>query len=171
MSAIQIAALVAAYVLAAARLFNAARWSWSWLPVKLQPLLPAFIAMAPTFAAQLGLAKTGLDIADASLLALGSLATAVRGQHPVPTPLLVLAFFGFTQVAACASWKPVARTADGLAEALCAQVFAEQKPGMSLEDAAREFCATEADLKPFIAQVLAAKQAAGKAALQRKHAP
>lgn len=70
----------------------------------------------------------------------------------------------------CASWKPIARTADGVAETLCAQFFAEQKPGLSLEDAAKEFCATEADLRPWIDQVLAAKQTAGTQALARSGA-
>jgi hypothetical protein len=60
----------------------------------------------------------------------------------------------------CAAWKPIARTADGVAETLCAQYFGE-KQQLSLEDAARQFCATRSDLEPWLDAVLAAKRSAG----------
>jgi hypothetical protein len=171
MSFLEFVALLAAYALATARLLNAAKPLWSWVPTKLQPLLPALLSVLPTLAAQLGMVHTKLDLTETLVVALGALMTAVRGQHPVPPALLVLAFLGFTNLTACAGWKPIARTVDGAAEALCAQFFAEQKPGLSLEDAAKQFCATEADLKPWIDEVLAAKQAAGRAALAGRASP
>lgn len=172
MSVLELAAMLAAYALATARLLNAAKPLWSWVPTKLQPLLPALLTVLPALGAQLGMVHTKLDLTETLIMALGALMTAVRGQHPVPGPVLALVFLGFIGVLpGCAGWKPVARTADGVAEALCAQFFAEQKPGLSLEDAAKEFCATEAELRPWIDQVLAAKQSAGKAALAGTVAP
>lgn len=84
---------------------------------------------------------------------------------PPAAALLLLAFVAHSQ--ACAIWKPVARTADGIAEALCGQFFGE-KQGISIEEAAKQFCATQDDLRPWIDQVLAAKRDAGKVALARK---
>lgn len=96
MSTLELAALLAGYALALARLLNAAKLLWSWLPVKLQPLLPALVTVLPLLASQLGAAETKLALSEALLLALGALTTAVRGQHPVPPPLLVLLFLAFT---------------------------------------------------------------------------
>lgn len=74
-------------------------------------------------------------------------------------PMLLLLLF-VVPLSGCSSWKPIARTADGVAEALCAQYFGE-KQKLSLEDAARQFCATRRDLDPWIDAVLAAKRNAG----------
>lgn len=169
MTTIELAALLAGYALAIARLLNAAKLLWAWVkPTWLQPALPALVTVLPLLAAQLGAAETKLDISEALLMAFGALSTAVRGERPVPPAVLALMFFGFVSVVpACASWKPVARTADGIAETLCAQFFSEQKPGLTLEEAADQFCATHEDLKPWIDQVLAAKASAGKQALAR----
>jgi len=78
-----------------------------------------------------------------------------------------LALFCVLLLPSCAGWKPVARTADGIAEALCGQFFGE-KQGISIEDAARQFCTTQDDLRPWIDSVLAAKRDGGKMALARK---
>lgn len=95
------------------------------------------------------------------------------GQASKTGPVRMTALLALLLVVAlpgCASWKPVARTADGIAESLCAHFFGE-KQGISLEEAADQFCATREDLEPWIDQVLAAKQKAGKAALARRPAP
>lgn len=169
MTTLEIAALLAGYALALARLLNAGRALWAWVkPTWLQPLLPALVTILPLLATQLGAADTKIAISEALLMAFGALATAVRGEKPVPPLALALLFFGFVSVVpGCAGWKPAARTADGLAETMCAQFFSEQKPGLSLEDAAAQFCATHDDLKPFIDAVLSAKASAGKAALAK----
>jgi hypothetical protein len=80
MTPIEIATLVAAYALALARLLGAARPLYAWLPEKLQPVVPAFIAVLPAIAAQFELVQTKLDFTEAVVIALGTLGTAVRGR-------------------------------------------------------------------------------------------
>lgn len=75
-------------------------------------------------------------------------------------PLLVLLVAGLClSQQACSSWKPVARSADGIAEALCGQFFGE-KMSLSIEEAARQFCTTQDDLRPWIDALIAAKREA-----------
>lgn len=87
-----------------------------------------------------------------------------------PVALLLLAAFA-THSSACAAWKPTARTANDIAGELCTVFFHEQKPGLSISDVAHQFCTTQADLAPWLDQILSAKQSAGKVALSRKVAP
>jgi hypothetical protein len=86
-------------------------------------------------------------------------------RAPPLSMLMLVVLLGFVPTG-CAGWKPVARTVDGVAETLCAQFFGE-KQKLSLEDAAKQFCATHEELQPWIDQVLAAKREGGKAALAR----
>jgi hypothetical protein len=80
------------------------------------------------------------------------------GRPSVPkTGLLVLA--GFV-VWSCATWKPAAKTANELARDMCALFFSEAQ-GISFEDAAEMACDTHEKVKPFLDELLAAKQAAG----------
>jgi hypothetical protein len=58
---------------------------------------------------------------------------------------------------ACAEVKPVARTAVDVARDFCAITVAERN-GISVEDAVKQFCATEEQLDPWIDELLAAKQ-------------
>lgn len=67
----------------------------------------------------------------------------------------------------CAGAKPIVRTIHDVAKSACAIFFAD-KQGLSIEDAARTFCATEAQLRPWIDEVLKAQQIAGAAALQQQ---
>lgn len=86
MTPIEIATLVAAYSLALARLLGAARPLYSWLPEKVQPVVPAVLAVLPAIASQFGLVATKLDFAEAVVIALGALGTALRGAtQPEPT--------------------------------------------------------------------------------------
>lgn len=165
MSTLELAALIAGYALAVARLLNAGKLLWSWLPTKLQPLLPALVTVLPLLAAQLGAVTTKLDLVESLVLALGALTTAIRGEHPVPPLAIVMLIGGLACASGCAGWKPIARTVDSIAGDLCTQFFAEQKPALSLEDVAEQFCNTREDLKPWIDSVLAAKASAGRAAL------
>ena len=125
----------------------------------------------------------GLNFTPAQSIAIAGAAAAVLSviNRQVVTPVatkkppsggvavgvIAIALFALT---ACASWKPIARTADGIAEALCAQFFSE-KQGLSFEDAARGFCSTRDQLEPWIDGVLATKASAGRAALARQKAP
>ena len=82
MTPIEIATIVAGYTLALVRLLGAARPLWSWLPEKAQPLLPALLVVLPAMASQFGTVETKLDFAEAVVLALGALGTAIRGGAP-----------------------------------------------------------------------------------------
>lgn len=71
--------------------------------------------------------------------------------------LAVLAVLSASAVGACAEMKPIARTAVDIARDLCAMTIAERN-GISTEEAVRTFCATEAQLEPWLDELLAAKQ-------------
>jgi hypothetical protein len=58
---------------------GAARPLYGWLPEKVQPVVPAVLAVLPAIALQFGLVATKLDFAEAVVIALGALGTAVRG--------------------------------------------------------------------------------------------
>lgn len=60
----------------------------------------------------------------------------------------------------CAEMKPVARTVNDVARDLCA-IFYGKKQGITIDEAARAFCATEKQIAPFLDEVLAAEQRAG----------
>ena len=71
--------------------------------------------------------------------------------------LSVVAVVATLAISACAEVKPVVRTAVDIARDLCAMVTAE-RAGISTEEAARTFCATESQLEPWLDEVLAAEQ-------------
>ncbi len=60
---------------------------------------------------------------------------------------------------ACSSAKPILRTVNDVARSMCAIFFAERQ-GISIQDAARAFCATENALRPWIDEALKAQAAA-----------
>jgi hypothetical protein len=84
---------------------------------------------------------------------------------PMRKLISVLAVLGFV---GCSMFKSAAKTADDAASILCELFAAENQSavGMSPED----WCALHDNLEPFIDQVLAAKQAAGAAALGNPNA-
>ncbi len=71
----------------------------------------------------------------------------------------IVAALGLCTAAACAQVKPVIRSAVDIARDLCALVSSERY-GISAQDAARMFCATEAQLDPWLQEILAAEQRA-----------
>lgn len=73
-------------------------------------------------------------------------------------PLLLLLCAG------CAEMKPIARTVNDVARDLCA-IFYGKREGISIDEAARTFCATEKQLGPWIDEVLSAEQRAGTKSL------
>lgn len=87
-----------------------------------------------------------------------------KSMRPPPLVTLTLGCVCLVLMTGCAELKPIARTTDDVARSLCA-LFFSQRQGVTLEQAERAFCATEADLRPWLDQVLAAKQAAAPAAL------
>jgi hypothetical protein len=72
----------------------------------------------------------------------------------------LVVFAAVVSVFACASLKPVAKTAESVATDLCVLYFGETS-SLSVEDVAKTFCETKEQLQPFIDELLAAKQAAG----------
>lgn len=82
MSPLQIAALVVAYLLAFARLFDAARPLWAWIPAKFQPLAPAVLAVIPAIVDAFRGVTSKTELTIAIMGALGTLTTAVRGALP-----------------------------------------------------------------------------------------
>jgi hypothetical protein len=73
-------------------------------------------------------------------------------------------------VAGCSWLKPATRTVKDAAEILCGAYFSESA-GLSVEEAARAFCSTEKQLRPWLDQVLAAKQTAGAQAAAAQAPP
>jgi len=71
--------------------------------------------------------------------------------------LALVAVLALIAAGACAEMKPVVRTAVDIARDLCAMTIAERN-GISTEEAVRTFCATEAQLEPWLDELLAAKQ-------------
>lgn len=85
MTPLQIAALIVAYLLAFARLFDAFRWAWAWIPVKFQPLAPAFLAAVPAIVEAFRGVTDRTQLTIAIMGALGTLTTAMRGALPAST--------------------------------------------------------------------------------------
>lgn len=108
-----------------------------------------------------------------------------RGKSIMPTTALVLGFVGGKAgmagalgaaasrmqslalivalslgLSACAAIKPIVRTVADIAHELCLLTAAEQgalaRDGLTVE----QFCAVETNVRPFVEQILAAKQAA-----------
>lgn len=60
----------------------------------------------------------------------------------------------------CATAKPIIKTVHDIAHDACVAAFGETKPGLSLEDIAKAYCATDEQLRPFIDGFLSAKKQA-----------
>ena len=69
------------------------------------------------------------------------------------------AVLAFCTAGACAQVKPVVRSAVDVARDLCAMVTADRY-SISPQDAVRLFCATEAQLDPWLQEILAAEKRA-----------
>jgi hypothetical protein len=72
---------------------------------------------------------------------------------------IVLLFIVAASLSGCVAAKPILRTVADAAHVICGQYFSE-KQRLSFEDAAREFCSTEEQLRPFLEEILRAKQRA-----------
>ena len=71
--------------------------------------------------------------------------------------LSLVAVLSLLVAVACAEVKPVARTAVDIARDFCVMTVAERN-GISVEEAVKQFCATEEQLDPWLDELLAAKQ-------------
>jgi len=72
-------------------------------------------------------------------------------------------------LASCAEARPIIKSVNDVARDLCS-IFYGKRQGISVDDAARAFCATEKQIAPFLDEVLAAEQRAGLKSLQAKDA-
>lgn len=71
----------------------------------------------------------------------------------------------------CAAFKPAARTANDLAGQWCA-AYNAQKKGITLDEALNRFCATEAQIKPWLDLILAGERdGVGKLGVQKECKP
>ena len=80
----------------------------------------------------------------------------------VPLGTLASAMLVTALAASCTDLKPVARTTHDVAKQLC-ELFYTEKNGITIEEAGRAFCTTERDLRPWLDEVLKAKQRASLA--------
>jgi hypothetical protein len=79
---------------------------------------------------------------------------------------MLLLFALALPIEGCATWKPVARTANDLAREACAIYFSERQ-GISVEEAARGVCTVRDIVDPFLREILKAQERAGVEALAR----
>ncbi len=89
-------------------------------------------------------------------------------RNPYLSVLLVLSVF-LSAVAGCAAALPIVRSVDDIARSMCAAYFG-QKQGVSVEDAARMYCATREAWAPWIDPALKAQQS-GAAAAEKAGGP
>lgn len=78
---------------------------------------------------------------------------------PAAAALLLVGFLSMHQTA-CVNGSPSPKTIADVAKELCLVAFGEQHAALNPVQIAQQFCATEAQLDPFIQQLLAAKRAA-----------
>jgi hypothetical protein len=88
--------------------------------------------------------------------------------------IAVLVFVGWSLFFGCAAFqnaKPTIRTASDIAAAWCA-AYNAKRAGITAEQAADQFCATEAQLRPWLDLVLAGeKEGVGKLGVQKECKP
>ena len=172
MTPIELGTVIAAYALALARLLNAARFAWAWLPKHVQPVLPALLIALPQLAGALGLVETKMDIAVAALMTMGSVVAAIRGAPAAVAAksglsgLIIIVALSSLAAPACSAVKPVVRDVSHAATILCETAYGvdqrAQAAGLSVED----FCRIHDVLAPFIEEATRAQRvAAGRAGL------
>lgn len=74
--------------------------------------------------------------------------------------LFAVVLLSLTLIGGCATLKPVLRSVDQIAQAMCAAFFSD-KQGVSVEDAARIYCATREAWEPWVGPALEAQKAGG----------
>lgn len=132
---------------------------YRWLPVIVIGFLTAFVdgyRMGLTLWPNVAMAVYGvLTISGTAMGVQGALKESpLKGGGQWGGPggaalLLVLAGACGFSTSGCATLKPLARTTLDVARSLCALHYSERE-GLSLDDAARSFCETEAALRPWL---------------------
>lgn len=100
--------------------------------------------------------KRGSEYTSEELAAINAFAKAKADTSNKTTskPPVLPVLFLLLLVVGCAESKPYIRTADDAATWACS-AFYGKKQGMSLDEAARTFCKTKAQLQPWLDQLLA----------------
>jgi hypothetical protein len=110
MSAIELAALVAGFLMAAARLARVAAPLWNYGPAWVQPLLATLPLLCAELAGKLGAVHTKLDLAEVAIVGVLTLVAAVRGAtHKTPAALLLL--FVCAGASGCSAFQKAPETA------------------------------------------------------------
>jgi hypothetical protein len=105
MSTIELAALIAGFLMAVARLSRVAAPLWNYGPVWVQPLLVTLPLALTELAGRFGAVHTKLDLTEAGLVAALTLFAAVRGAiHPKAVALVLLCFVSFS-TSACSMFR------------------------------------------------------------------
>lgn len=73
MTTVEVASLVASYLMGASRLLQSTSVLWSKIPGKLAVLLPAVVLVLPKLAEQFGLVKTDMDMVSVVAVAVAML--------------------------------------------------------------------------------------------------
>ncbi len=110
MSAIELAALIAGFLMAVARLARVAAPLWNYGPAWVQPLLATLPLILTEIAGKLGAVTTKLDFAEAAIVGVLTVVAAVRGvMHKAPVAALLL--FVAVGASACSSFQKAPDTA------------------------------------------------------------
>jgi hypothetical protein len=131
MSVIELAALIAGFLMAVARLARVAAPLWSYGPSWVQPLLATLPLMATELAGKFGAVHTKLDLAEVLLVAGLVVAASVRGvvsKGAAVAVLLIVACFGATACGAFDSQEPAATARDAYETSLVACQLYELAP-------------------------------------------
>jgi hypothetical protein len=90
MSTIELAALIAGFLMAAARLARVAAPLWNYGPTWVQPLLATLPLLLTELGGKLGAVHTKLDFAEVAIVGVLTLVAAVRGAVGKAAPLAAL---------------------------------------------------------------------------------
>lgn len=88
MSVVVICSYIVAAALALSRILGATKPYWSFLPSKVAAIVPSVVAMLPVLADKVGVAKTGVDLVQALIVA-GALllpGAGVQAATPIDPP-------------------------------------------------------------------------------------
>jgi hypothetical protein len=139
MSTIEIAALIAGFVMAIARLARVVAPLWNYGPSWVQPLLTTLPIVLTQLGGALGAVETKLDLTEALLVGALTIAAAVRGAVG-PQAALVLLVAALSTATACAS-APEVSARDSYRAALAACVVYDASPADARTPEADKACA------------------------------
>lgn len=164
-AAIALWTLIWAWKRFASKLYEKIPDGWRHLP----PLLLASLTGFVTAWQEGQPLSTALTAAVGGALTIGLGSMGIQGmlkerkpslkKDPItPAALLFVCGLSFGVQGCGVGAKPVLKTIADIAHVLCVNFFSEQKPGASAEKIAQEYCASEEQVRPFVEELLKAKQ-------------